>query len=478
MSAITRRWLPVLLGLYLIYLFALTTAGIVGPDEPRYASIAVAMARSGDWVTPRLWGEPWFEKPPLLYWMTALAVKLGAGPELAPRLPVALTSIAFLIFYFRMLAKELGELAAFFAAAILATSALWIAFSQVGVADLPMTAAYSAAMLCGMRWLSTRDRRLPVAAAFLLGVAVLGKGLVPLVLALPLLVFAAPRWRDWLRPAPILAFLVAAAPWYVVCTLRNGEPFLAEFFGRHHFARFTSGELLHAQPFWYYVPVLAGGLFPWIPLLIPLFRRRLYTNRTRYFLLAWAGFGFVFFSASSGKLPGYLLPLFPALAALAGLALPEIKSARALLAACCLLMPLIPVASFTFPGAFAVGLSRSTIGGWNWYFAAACVLAAVAVWRLDTAGRRRAAMSVALGLITLGVVYMKLDALPALDGQASARPLWRAVSSNPAAVCVDNIHRNWRYGLNYYSATPLPECENDPRPVRIIQRPGSPPSVE
>src|SRR5579871_6503231 len=72
------------------YLSRLNVAGLLGPDEPRYASIAREMARSGDWVTPRLWGELWFEKPALLYWMSATGFRLGLGPELAPRLPVAL----------------------------------------------------------------------------------------------------------------------------------------------------------------------------------------------------------------------------------------------------------------------------------------------------------------------------------------------------------------------------------------------------
>ena len=63
-----------------LYLADLTGMGIVGPDEPRYAAIGRAMAQTGDWVTPRLWGMPWFEKPALLYWMTATGFTAGLGP--------------------------------------------------------------------------------------------------------------------------------------------------------------------------------------------------------------------------------------------------------------------------------------------------------------------------------------------------------------------------------------------------------------
>ena len=67
--------------LYFLLFFALTGSGLLGPDEPRYASIGREMARSGDWITPRLWGEPWFEKPVLLYWMTGAAFKAGLGAK-------------------------------------------------------------------------------------------------------------------------------------------------------------------------------------------------------------------------------------------------------------------------------------------------------------------------------------------------------------------------------------------------------------
>src|SRR6202142_1664353 len=87
--------------LFFLYFFGLTRTGLIGPDEPRYAAIGRAMAATGDWITPRLWGAPWFEKPALLYWMTGAAFRLGFAEDLAPRVPVALLSVAFLIFFQR-----------------------------------------------------------------------------------------------------------------------------------------------------------------------------------------------------------------------------------------------------------------------------------------------------------------------------------------------------------------------------------------
>ena len=67
----------------MIVRWGLGSLPLVGPDEPRYAAIGREMARSRDWVTPRLWGEAWFEKPALLYWMTGAGFRLGLGDELA-----------------------------------------------------------------------------------------------------------------------------------------------------------------------------------------------------------------------------------------------------------------------------------------------------------------------------------------------------------------------------------------------------------
>src|SRR5438309_10369076 len=94
------------------YLYKLDGVGILGKDEPRYVAIGRAMAQTGDWLTPRLWGSPWFEKPPLLYWMTAAGTAIGLGPELSGRLPVVLFSLAFLGVMFVVLRREFGTTAA------------------------------------------------------------------------------------------------------------------------------------------------------------------------------------------------------------------------------------------------------------------------------------------------------------------------------------------------------------------------------
>ncbi len=476
-SRIPRAWLLAIPLLAILYFSGLSAAGMLGPDEPRYASIGREMARSGDWITPRLWGQPWFEKPALLYWMTGAAFRLGFGEELAPRVPVALVSVAFLLFFQCILSREFGARAAWIATLILGTSAAWVGCSFIGTTDLPMAAAFSAAMLLSLDWIATGRRgRLPIAAA-LLGVAVLAKGLVPLVLALPLAWYGSRRWRDLLHPSVAGVFLVVALPWYLLCYLRNGTVFLRTFFWEQHFARFVSGSLAHPQPFWFYIPVLAAALMPWTPALALLARRVLYRDIRCLFLITWALFVILFFSFSRNKLPGYLLPLTPAAAALVGIAFAESKRAIWVLPAVALCLISIPAALPVLPQALAAGISRAPLPAFNWTWLLPVALALGIYW-LDSRGRHTAALCAMAVALTAGLTMMKLAGLPAIDRTYSARPLWREIAAQREHVCIESMRRSWRYGLNYYSVTPLPDCSQSPRPVRVVQTDGRPPQVE
>lgn len=447
----------VLFAAILLYLYGLSSTGLLGPDEPRYAFIGRAMAQSGDWVTPRLWGEPWFEKPALLYWMTGAAYVLGFADDLAPRVPVAALSLAFLALYYRLLRDEFDVRAAAFATAILATTAGWLAFSHAGVTDLPLSATFAAAMLL--------FRRAPAWAGASWGLAILAKGLVPVVLALPLFALEARRWRGLLRFG--LAALAVAAPWYVLVTLRNGSAFVDEFFWRHHFERFATESLKHEQPFWFYVPVVLGALFPWTPLLVLLARPALYREPRTRFLAAWFLFGFLFFSASTNKLPGYILPLVPALSALMGLALSRMSETRLVLAPAALLLTAVPIVAQVLPSALERGLSRA---GWPVphpvLLLPAFGITAFVVWNRRTPRQ----MAAIVAGVVLSVALLKVQVFPVLDRQVSARVLWRRLHAEPADVCLAGpFPRALEYGLNYYAGRALPPCDEESRPVRVTR---------
>lgn len=467
------RWvgLALLLG-YFLYFYQLGAIGLLSKDEPRYASIGRAMARSGDWITPRLWGEPWFEKPALLYWTTAAGFRSGLGPELAPRLPVALAAVAFLIFFAWVLWRQFSCVVAGTGTFILGTCWGWVAYSQIAVTDLLLSAAFSAAMLLALPWVAKGDRRRLPATTALLGLAVLAKGFVPVVLAAPLLFRR--QWRDLFRWPVIAAFLAVSLPWYVLCYIYNGAAFVKVFFWDQQAARFFSGALMHVQAVWFYLPVLALGLLPWTPLAALFAKRGIWNDPRRKFLLFWILWGFVFFSASTNKLPGYVLPLLPAIAVLMAVRLDEVGDARPWLAACAALLVAFLIAVRVLPAAIASGLSRAPLPSFEWTWLVPLAVAAGA-WVL--ASRRLLVTALVAVCATVGVVYLKQVAAPEIDRQDSARGLWREVEPRAEETCVAGIQPAWRFGLNYYSVRPLPECAATPKPFQIRQSPGQPPHV-
>ncbi len=429
--------------LLVVYLFGLSSTGLIGPDEPRYAAIGRAMAASGDFVAPVLWGKAWFEKPPLLYWMTAAATRLGLGPELAPRLPVALLGWVFLVFLWWIARPEFGEEAALYAALALGTSAMWLAYSYVAVTDIPLSATFCAALFLA---LYRRGLWWGGAAGVLLGLAILAKGLVPVVLFAPALWPLRRRWRDLLAIG--LAAFVIAAPWYLAMAARFGSEFLNDFFWKQHFARFSTGALAHVQPWWFYIPVLLVAVFPWTPSLV-LIRR----DPRLTFLAAWLAFGFLFFSAARNKLPGYLLPLMPAIALLLGAGLQRLRQRRWVAMAVGILGAVLPAASTILPEARERGLMHSQ-GQPPWWTLLFPALAAAA---LLFAGRLKCNPALVSAVIAcLAVLFIKAQILPRLDRTVSARQGWNETKPN----CIQgNVSRNLRFGYFYYGGRELQPCE-------------------
>ena len=456
----SKYWL--LVPLLVVYLSNLGGVGFLGPDEPRYASIGREMARSGDWITPRLDGSAWFEKPPLLYWLTGAARKLHLPDEWAARLPLALISLAFLWFFHRTLAREFSPRVALAATGILATSAGWVAYSFAAVTDLPMSAPLGAAMLIGIfgpSAIPSRARQtkvLGIWAGVFLGFAVLAKAFVPLVLIAPVLLVA-----RRMRVAMIASCAVIAAPWYILCELRNGPVFWNEIFWKQQVERFLHPTLDHPQPFWFYLAVLPAGLFPWTPLAGLLFRPKTYKDERIRFLVFWLLFALVFFSWSANKLPGYVLPLLPALAIMLAVALDKTPAAGWWIGACVVLLIATPAIASYLPDALLSGGSSAHFSfarlALGWPF----ILAAAGVFWLAWLGKREQAMIAATLATLAAIAYFKFAVLPVLDQRYSVRAFWNENASQIEGACIKDVRRDWIYGLNYYAGRALSEC---PRP--------------
>jgi 4-amino-4-deoxy-L-arabinose transferase-like glycosyltransferase len=309
-----------------LLLFRLGAVPLLGPDEPRYARVAVEMQRAGEWVRPTLAGEPWLEKPPLYYWMAGAAFRFLGETETAARLPSVLAALWLVGVTGLIGARLFGAAAGLSAGFALGTALLPFAYARAAAMDMLLAATVTTAIgLLALRALGIAGTLAAPAAFVFMALATLAKG--PLGLLLPILVIGAyvlmsgdRRFaRPLVSPLGIVLFLLVAGPWYAAILRDQGRHFVDVFLLNHNLERFTSTVHNHPGPAFYYVPIVLAGFFPWSGFLLPAlgglapFRR----NADRFVLL-WFLLPFLFFSAAGSKLPGYILPALPPLALLIG----------------------------------------------------------------------------------------------------------------------------------------------------------------
>jgi len=306
---------------YVLFFYRLGDIGLIGPDEPRYAAIAREMLMSGDYITPRLYGTPWFEKPPLMYWLACVGYKLFGINEAGARFPSALGA-TICVFFVYWCGRRLRDASiGFLAGVILATSIGFFAFARAASMDMLLSACLTMALVFFLfGYNDPAPRRFWFYAFYTaLGLGVLAKG--PVALLLPALslggfLLLRRKWDDlrtW-HPWELWITAAVAAPWFLLCTIANGRDFIGVFFINQNIERFTTTIHGHGRPFYFFVPVLLLLTLPWTFLLIPALRGGFTKNE--HLLAWWAIVPFVFFSLSQSKLPGYILPIAPPIALL------------------------------------------------------------------------------------------------------------------------------------------------------------------
>lgn len=508
--------------LVMICLFGhLGAMGLVGPDEPRYAWIARAMASTGDWVTPRLYGQPWFEKPVLYYWAAGAGFLVHLPAEWAARLPSALAALVTAIAIGWLGVKHFGLRAGLFvspfilAPLIFSTSVAAIGFARAASPDMLFSAsltvgmASAAAVLRKGRGLgryrdhagpnSSSDYRALGMFGAALGLAVLAKGPAGIILAggaIGIWALLTARWRDASRlthPIAIAAFCAVALPWYVVCAMRNPD-FIHIFIFQHNFERYLTPMFQHRQPFWYFAPILILGLLPWTAGLWSageegrrLWRERAWKNSPGLFFACWAVFPFLFFSFSQSKLPGYILPAIAPLALVISVGLQrrvltressaargalDDASARGVLAAIGVTWIALGISAAVWAHRLPEA-AREAPGMTITHAAIAGIVAGIAIATLGLL-RNRGAILCSFLMVMLLVEISGARILPALDPYLSARFHGNLLRNDrfPARVFTFNLTRSWEYGLDFYLEREVPKWSpDDPNAALVLTTP-------
>ncbi len=297
------------------------------PDEARNAQLALNILDSGNWMSLELKKEHYWDKPPLVAWMTAISFKTFGVTENAARFPGVVVSFLTVILTCAIGQRLIGFRAAWIAA-LLTLFSLGIPFSgRYLTMDSTLTMLASVTCLAFYRGSFCRRFRQWwwVLAGVCTGLGLMTKG--PVILAIcvpPLLLFS---WltgrRIFNKSKHILFFVIPAVvigfPWFLATAIGTPE-FLTHFFWQHHVVRFTEG-ISHQQPFWYYLPIILLLMFPASQLFLPLVKfiatrkpavRARRTEAHGYLLLV-ALWILIFFTCSSAKLPTYILPAVPML---------------------------------------------------------------------------------------------------------------------------------------------------------------------
>jgi len=443
-----RPWVWVVVGLVVCFVWFAKTADtpLVHPDEGRYAEIAREMLASGDWTTPRLNGLKYFEKPPLQYWATAVAYQVFGISEWSARLWVALTGLACVLGTWFAASRLFGRQAGVYSALLLMASPVFVIASGVNSLDMGVTCflhlALLAYLLSRQAASSTQVRGWMLACWAAMALAVLSKGLIGVVLPAAAIVcyllvsrrLAAVRNMEWILGSAL--FLAITVPWFVQVARVNPE-FLQFFFVHEHFDRFTTTSHHRTGPFWYFLPIVVFAVAPWI---VACARGLISAVRTlrnrrgpdaRGALLVWCVVVFTFFSVSKSKLPGYILPIIPALAMLAGDALVrgEWRRHAFWIAVCALAFGMAAFGANEFLEARTLERLQARYETFSYWAEAASVafivVAAIALYWIDRTAERRIVTGVLVSFyfIVCAAVFGYQELAPSRSGIGLAQAI-------------------------------------------------------
>ena len=325
-------FLIIILGIF--FSFEMGNRPFASPDEGRYVEIPREMVVSGDYITPRLDGMKYFEKPPLFYWMQAATIRVAGINETSMRFWIVLFAILGCLSVFYVGAKCYSRNIGVTASGILATSLIYYCHSRIILLDLVLSI-----FLCGSLWafflafVKENQSKIPkkyliVLMYALSALACMTKGLIGAVLpgfVVFLWMLLTNNWKklkEILYIPGILVFLAIFLPWHILVAQKNHD-FLYYYFVVEHFLRYATKLHFRYQPAWFFIPIIVAGMIPWTGFSLVAFKnlvkKSFDKNSEHIFLACWIFGIFGFFSFSHSKLIPYILPIVPPIALITAL---------------------------------------------------------------------------------------------------------------------------------------------------------------
>jgi len=318
-----QKWHIALIGLIIFSFFtSLGSVPLFDEDEGAYAEVTREMRESGDFITPRLNGVPFFHKPPLIYWVQAISIAAFGENEFALRLPSVIAAIFWVMCLFAFTRRTVGLAAAWYAAVFLVSGLQTTLIAKAAIADALLNLFISLTCFQIFDYYTNNKRRHIIAAFGFMALGVMTKGFVAVIIpfmASGIFFVLERRFRDWLRaficPWGWLIFLLIAAPWYLLLYHMYGKAFIDEIYVTQNVNRFFMVFEGHSGSVFYYLPVLLIGLMPHTAFLLKAASslRFLWKSPVNRFGLIWFGFVLVFFSLAATKLHHYIVYGYPPL---------------------------------------------------------------------------------------------------------------------------------------------------------------------
>ena len=468
-------WFTLIVTVFIMF-FQLGSYPLLDPDEPVYAQTPREMVAAGDMLSPRIYGDFWYDKPPMYYWLVALTSQIFGEGEFAARFPSAFFAVCGAVFLYFSVSRLFSVRVGLISALVMATSIEYFYLGKAAVTDMTLTFCLLASLL------SFIEKRYLLFFLFS-ALAVVTKG--PIGLFFPgviafLYLLATGGWRELNRMSilpGIVLFTAVAAPWYLLMTYFHGTAFVDTFLGFHNVTRFTSPEHTSGAVWYFFIPVVLVGFFPWTPILLQSVWSSLTTNRKERKLLIffniWAAVVFVFFSISATKLVSYILPMVPALAVITGWYLDQLweygkEKPRISWTVATLLLGAGLIWGL-FKSLDAMPFLEAGVLACSTVIFVMTALAAVFIWR----GRVVAVFGVQILAMMVFVAMVTAVLMPALAPAFSSRDMAIEFSKQYDGISTLHVQKFLQPGMAFYSGAFGPDFKTGEQLSALLRGPSS-----